>query len=482
MKPDLLNRLALLSRRTRLIAGASMIAAIALADSLVAPNVSLGLLYLLPIIILAGELNPVDIFGVAWLCALLREQFGAPDWGPGLSARLTIAFVAYFGTGLLVRETDRHRKQALLHAQQLADEIERREAVEEQLRGLINGTPAAILTLSPIGEVLLANGAAHELLGCEPESLPGQLVDDYLPDLARLRHATGSRRVVRTMIEGTGYRRDGQAFLAHIWVSSYGPRPATGFAAVVFDATDQLRAHEEVGLHSLTASARVVLGAFWHEIRNLCSAMRVLVTSLMYRPGVAEAAEVEGLKSLVEGLEKLAYAELHPNSDQDGSDTTSLRTALDHLRIVIEPSFQEKHIALQWRIVDKLPLVRADHHGLLQVFLNIARNASSALEQCERREFTVTAATDKGRVKIRFENSGPAIANPENLFKPWSPGSSERGLGLYVSRAILRSFGGELSHEPASRGCCFAVTLDPADLWYIYSREREPEEHSHLAR
>jgi hypothetical protein len=60
--------------------------------------------------------------------------------------------------------------------------------------------------------------------------------------------------------------------------------------------------HEEVGLRSLTASARIVMGAFWHETRNLCSAMRVLVSALMQRPGVAETEEVEGLKSLVDSL------------------------------------------------------------------------------------------------------------------------------------------------------------------------------------
>jgi two-component system sensor kinase FixL len=32
-------------------------------------------------------------------------------------------------------------------------------------------------------------------------------------------------------------------------------------------------------------------------------------------------------------------------------------------------------------------------------------------------------------------------------------------LGLYISRAILRSFGGELVFEPRTEGCCFAVRL-----------------------
>ena len=33
------------------------------------------------------------------------------------------------------------------------------------------------------------------------------------------------------------------------------------------------------------------------------------------------------------------------------------------------------------------------------------------------------------------------------------------GLGLYVSRAILRSAGGDLQFEPRKEGCCFAVSL-----------------------
>src|SRR5256884_7103727 len=33
------------------------------------------------------------------------------------------------------------------------------------------------------------------------------------------------------------------------------------------------------------------------------------------------------------------------------------------------------------------------------------------------------------------------------------------GLGLYVSRAILRSFGGELAYEARPVGCCFVISV-----------------------
>ena len=60
---------------------------------------------------------------------------------------------------------------------------------------------------------------------------------------------------------------------------------------------------------------------------------------------------------------------------------------------------------------------------------------------------------------IRFEDTGIGVASPENLFRPFQRGAKSSGLGLYVSRAIMRSFGGDLAHEPGPEGCCFAVIL-----------------------
>jgi two-component system, LuxR family, sensor kinase FixL len=467
VKPESLSHWLPGTRRAALITAIAMIAAIAFADAILVPNISLGLLYFFPIVISAGYLSGGEIVATALFCTVLREMFGPFAWSAGLVPRLFTTFVAYLGTGALIREIDRHRRIALMQARHVAEEVQRREATEQQLRGLVDGIPAAILTVDPGGKVLLANEAAHELLGRESESLTGESIDDYLPDVARLRQAPGVRRLVRTMIEGTGYRHGGQAFLAHIWVSSYGPPLATGLTAVIFDASEQLRTHEEIGLHSLTTSARVIMGAFWHETRNLCSAMRVLIAGLMRRPGVAESEELGGLKSLVDSLEKLAYSERQPASEHN-LDTASVRVVLDHLRIVMEPSFQEKQIAVYWRIEEELPLVRADHHGLLQVFLNLANNASRALQNSGRKELRIVAELEDRRVRVRFHNSGPPIEDPDSLFKPFQHGASEGGLGLYVSRAIIRSFGGDVSYQPVTSGCCFVVALDVSQLWYTY--------------
>jgi two-component system, LuxR family, sensor kinase FixL len=51
------------------------------------------------------------------------------------------------------------------------------------------------------------------------------------------------------------------------------------------------------------------------------------------------------------------------------------------------------------------------------------------------------------------------VAHPENLFQPFQYGAEATGLGLYLSRAFLRAFEGDIVHEPRSSGCCFAVIL-----------------------
>jgi two-component system, LuxR family, sensor kinase FixL len=116
-----------------------------------------------------------------------------------------------------------------------------------------------------------------------------------------------------------------------------------------------------------------------------------------------------------------------------------------------------------WEVSGGLPLVQADHHSLLQVFVNLARNSQQALENCERRDMRISASLEKDLVVVRFRDSGPGVAHPEELFRPFQPGAHSHGLGLYISRAILRSHGGGLRYESETTGGCFAVELWPAE-------------------
>ena len=140
-----------------------------------------------------------------------------------------------------------------------------------------------------------------------------------------------------------------------------------------------------------------------------------------------------------------------------------LRTVLDEARVVIEPGIREAGGAIVWKVAGGLPLVQADQHGLLQVFLNLARNSQRAIAGSAQKELVVEASVERDLVVVRFRDSGGGVSNPADLFKPFQSTESSTGLGLYVSRAILRAQGGDLKYEPQANGSCFTVELWPAN-------------------
>jgi C4-dicarboxylate-specific signal transduction histidine kinase len=137
---------------------------------------------------------------------------------------------------------------------------------------------------------------------------------------------------------------------------------------------------------------------------------------------------------------------------------------LDEARVLIDASLRDEGGVTEWRIPNELPLVEADHHSLLQVFLNLARNSEQAMRHAPEKILWVEASMDNDMVLVRFRDTGPGIAHPEALFKPLQPGAASTGLGLYISRAILKSHGGDLYHEPGPGGACFAVRLWPVSV------------------
>ena len=161
---------------------------------------------------------------------------------------------------------------------------------------------------------------------------------------------------------------------------------------------------------------------------------------------------------MILGLERVAALGSGSTAAQNG-EVVELTSVLDEFRILIETTYHESHIEMQWDVQESLPLVWADRYGLIQVFLNLAKNSRRAMASAETKQLRIAAREEKGRVMIRFEDTGTGIASPENLFRPFQRGAESNGLGLYVSRAIMHSFGGDLRYEPRSEGCCFAVVL-----------------------
>lgn len=460
------------------------IAIIALVDWRFDVNISFGFLYLFPMLMVGGCLKPWQIAGVAALCTGLVEAFDTFPWVTNLGIpRLILTFAAFTGAGLFVYESNRNRRLASQHLADVEHEMELRREAEAQLKVLIESSPACIFTVDADGRVLLANEAAHRLLGLENGNLAGRLISRYFPALTNIPFPQGESRLFRTAMECRGKRNDGSVFLAQVWFSTYRTSSGPRLAAVVFDSSDELRDREEFSLQHLLAGSRILVSAVCHEIRNLCGAIAAVHTQLARKGGLAANEDFHTLGSLIEGLLRIAGLELRDSKPD--AEYVDLEPVLEELRIVIESEFREAGITVDWQIADAIPPVWAARQELLQAFLNICKNSLRAIEQHPGEEATrklvVKATLESGSVVVRFSDSGPGVAAPERLFRPFQPGAEANGLGLYLSRAFVRSFRGDILYQPQPSGACFAVTLAPAMDARTRSREEHDADHSSAA-
>jgi two-component system, LuxR family, sensor kinase FixL len=96
---------------------------------------------------------------------------------------------------------------------------------------------------------------------------------------------------------------------------------------------------------------------------------------------------------------------------------------------------------------------------LLQVFLNLSQNSLRAVQRGGQAHLEIRAGAQNGRATITFHDDGPGVEDASRLFQPFRENADGSGLGLYVSRAMMRGLGGDLSYVPSERGGRFDVVL-----------------------
>ncbi len=440
---------------------AMLIAAITYLDY-TAANASLGFLYVIPILMAAASLRGWQIVALAVACALLREWLGGLHEQPGATLRTLIGACGFTLAGFFVSQLSRQRKSIERHLKERERQMLLRQEAELQLCVLIDTSPLGIVTVDSNGRVLLANESARRLfLASEGEPLAGQDIVGYVPILGHILRTQYASTSFRTTAESNARRANGEIFLAHIWLSTFSGRGGSRIAAFIWDASESLRDRESTGLDSMIATSRVVIGAMSHEIRNLTAAASATLKQIA-ADGPAEGDRMRALAAVISALESVAGSGLRLAA-RGSRSVADLEVVLDQIRVLIDAALRELDCEVIWSVPDELPLVQADHQSLIQVFLNLARNAERALRHVASRTLSVQVTLQVGMVTVRFRDTGPGVANPELLFRPFQQGDASSGLGLYISRAVLRSHGADLLYERSEGGACFIVQLRPAD-------------------
>jgi PAS domain S-box-containing protein len=452
------------SKRSVLGRATLLIAAIAVLDWRAMDELPLGFLYLLPMLMAGRVLRPWQIASVAVLCTVLAEIFDPFKWSfAGGIARDVLYFSSFFCVGLFVYEVGKNRQIVLQHLDEIQRQSDARRDAEEQLKVLIETSPAAIITTDTDGCVLQANEAAHRMLAVEPAALGGRSIDAYFPSLANILHRDADDHLFRAVMQSRGQREDGEVFLAEICFSTYRTTSGSRLAAMILDASEDLRTREEASLHQMLAGSRLAVGAVSHEIRNVCGAIAVVHQNLARTESLSDSKDFEALGSLVLALERIASVDLRQSTDQ--ATEVDLGSVLDDLRIVIAPELREENVDCVWTLAEDLPLVWADRTTLMQVFLNLTTNSRRALSRMRDRDLSIVARLENRRVAVDFIDNGGGVKHPDLLFHPFQDGAHANGLGLYLSRAFMRSFGGELRHRAVPGGACFTVELSPVSTF-----------------
>ncbi len=327
---------------------------IAAVDWRIEGNIPLGFLYLFPMLLAGSVLSRWQIAIAAAFCTFLTEIFDSFAWSLTGIPRDILIFAAFFCMGLFVFEVVRSRQIALQHTEQIEREIGARSEAEEQLKVLVESSPAAVFTTNSEGVVLLANEAAHRLFVVPAGTLPGRSIHEFLPSLVNVQSPLPSnekRRPIRTAMQCRGRRQTGEVFLADVWFSTYSTSAGSRLAAMVVDGSEDLRNREELSLHQLLSGSRILVGAVSHEIRNVCGAIAMAHANLSRSSALASSLEnnkdFEALGSLILALEKIAAMDLRQMADQASS--VDLASLLEEFRIVVEPSLEEKDIRLNDR-------------------------------------------------------------------------------------------------------------------------------------
>jgi len=208
------------SRTPVLAISGTIILLIAVVDWWTKPYVSLGFLYLFPIMFAAAFLPRwlVALLGVT--CAYLAEVFSslAPSF-----VRLSFEALALAGCGLFVGELVRNRRLNL--------------ESQARLKALVETSPAAIVTVNENGFIELANRAAVELMAPRDGRLIGDPIAAFLPEL---HHALRWEEApqFRASMQCRGHRGNGESFTADVWFSTYKEGPEPKLAAIIADVTE----------------------------------------------------------------------------------------------------------------------------------------------------------------------------------------------------------------------------------------------------
>ena len=363
---------------------------------------------------------------------------------------------------------------------------------------VLNALPHPILMIAPDGKIAEANVAAEAFFEVSMPLLRRHVLRDLVPfgspllaliDQVRTRgSAVNEYRVDLSTPRNPGDR------LVDLNVAPVPERPQHVVVMLqertIADKMDRQLTHRGAARSVIALAAMLA-----HEIKNPLSGIRG-AAQLLEQSATDDdrtltrliCEEADRIVKLVDRME--VFADERPVE----REPVNIHVVLDRVKKVAQSGFA-RHVRFSEEYDPSLPPVLANRDQLIQVFLNLVKNAAEAIGESADGEIHLTTAFrpgvrlavpgSKARVSLPLEfcvkDNGPGVPTDlmPHLFDPFvTTKPTGSGLGLALVAKIVGDHGGIIECESQPKHTIFRVLM-PMFTGDGAGRAAEPEEGSH---
>src|ERR1700736_1133996 len=306
---------------------------------------------------------------------------------------------------------------------------------EEFRRRLLESFPDLILVIDLAERYTFVSSRIRDLLGYQPEDLLHKKIsdlEDHSPELASLYHDVASSRQIFASAEYGARHRDGSWRTMRASASQLfdAESKLSGVIISVRDITVEKKLEEQIVQSERLAAMGQMIGGVAHELNNPLTSI-LGVSELLQDAQPSDAARKQLVmlqqqaRRAAEIVHNLTYFSRPP---APGKTRVNLGEIVERTLNLHAYSLRKNNITVDFLREPTVPLVEADPHQLMQVFLNLVLNAEQPIRE----------ARDRGTLRIRlgctgdlvwasFQDDGPGIAGEilPNIFDPFYTTRSE---------------------------------------------------------